>query len=264
MLSFSAGHAEEININANENSRIPENTVINSIDIPSEEFYRAKILEIINEGNENSINGNINEFQDVKALIINGNEKNKVIETRHGGLVPITQQQKVKPGDNVVLVKIYNADGKADYFINDHYRIQAIILIFIFFIALAVFFGRKKGVGSLLGLTFSVLVLAKFIVPRIIAGSDPIIITLIGALLIAVVSLFLAHGFNRRTVVALLSTILTFGIALGLSALFVELAHLFGRGSEETFFIFFFIIFKCLDLSLITTIRFRNYFKVLK
>lgn len=61
--------------------------------------------------------------------------------------------------------------------------------------------------------------------------------SMIGALVIALFSIYLAHGLNRRTTIALISTLLTLGIASGLAILFVKAGKLFGLGSEEAFYI---------------------------
>lgn len=210
---------------------------LNPEDIPDEEFFRAEIVEIIDERTEEIYEGFVEEIQIVRARILNGADKDTIIETTHGGVVSIDQYQKVEVGDTVVLIKTYKIDGGHDYFIQDHYRLGPLIIIFALFAALAVFFGRSRGFGSLLGLGFSILILSQYIVPSIIAGKDPLMTTLVGGFTIAAVSLYLAHGFTRRTSVALLSTSITLIIALGLSHLFVRFAHLFGKGSEDAFYI---------------------------
>lgn len=75
--------------------------------------------------------------------------------------------------------------------------------------------------------------LARFVVPRILAGEHPLGVTLAGAVMIALTSIYLAHGANRRTTVALAGLLVTLAAAAGLAILFVSLARLSGAGSEE-------------------------------
>jgi uncharacterized membrane protein len=124
-------------------------------------------------------------------------------------------------------------EGEPAYYISDEYRLGPLALIFAAFFGLAVLFGRLKGFTSALGMLFSVAVIGLFVVPRIAAGSDPLAVTLVGSLVIAVVSLLVAHGLNRRTAVALVATVLTLGAAAALAYAFVEFASLMGLGSEE-------------------------------
>lgn len=105
------------------------------------------------------------------------------------------------------------------------------------FFGLAVLFSRRRGVTAILGLGITALILARFIVPAIIGGSNPLVVSLVGALAIAFSSIYLAHGFNLRTSIAVGSTLLTLVIAWVMAIVFVSLANLFGLGSEEAFYL---------------------------
>ncbi|MBP9751065.1 MAG: YibE/F family protein, partial [Candidatus Peribacteraceae bacterium] len=92
-------------------------------------------------------------------------------------------------------------------------------------------------ITSTLGLALSIAVLAGGVTPLIAAGHDPLLVSLGGAVIIACTSLLLAHGFRRRTYIALLSTLLTLGASTLLALLAVWLSALSGLGSEETVFL---------------------------
>lgn len=205
-------------------------------DLPPDEFYRAKISNISNEEVRELFGGYVEQMQEVEVTILNGPDKGSSEVLLYGGLVGEEKYQKLEKGDTVVVVKNYREDG-ASYFITEHYRITPLLFVLLFFVVLALFFGRKKGLGSILGLGFSIFVLTTYIVPKIVAGSDPLLITLSGTFLIAAVSLFLAHGFNRRTTIAFSGTMITLMIAWALSEVFVRIAHLFGEGTEHAFYL---------------------------
>lgn len=140
--------------------------------------------------------------------------------------------EKMSSGDAVVLVKESDA-GTDQYFIADAYRLPGVYGILIAFLVAAVVLGGRRGAGALLGLAVSIAVIAFYIVPTIARGGNPFATSIIGAAVILFVSLFLAHGFRRRTVAAFLGTLASLGIAVGLSALFVALTKLTGGGTEE-------------------------------
>ncbi len=227
-------HAQEI---SDETLTESASDFFDPTDIPPEEFYRAKVIEVLKEDTVEISPGIVEEIQLVLAEILNGKEKGNHITTTNGGVVTIDDYQKVSPGDTIVLIKIYTVDGGADYYVHDHFRLWPLTIIFLIFVVLAIFFARRKGVGAIVGLIFSIWILVAFIVPKIIDGGDPLVITSIGVTIIATVSLFIAHGFTKRTAIALLSTLVTLAIALGFSQWFVEFASLFGKGSEDAFFL---------------------------
>lgn len=204
-------------------------------DRPANEFYKAKVLQIVQEGARGE-GAEKQLFQIVKVLIKSGALKGQEIIIEHGGLFSIVKNQKVKKGDSVVVVKIEGPE-RAEYFIADDYRLPSLWLIIALFFSLAVFWGRAKGLASILGLAFTILILVKFITPQILSGKNPLLISLVGAFFIAVISLYLAHGFTRRTSIALLSTLLTLAISALLAVFFVSLTRLTGVGTEEAFYL---------------------------
>ncbi len=140
-------------------------------------------------------------------------------------------------GDLVVLLESVQADGTVQYDFVDHYRIPALLWIGGMFLVLALIFGRLRGATSVLGLLASALVIVWFVVPRIVAGGDPVWTSLSGSLLIAVFSLFLAHGFNKRTGVAFTGTVITLMLSAFLAVQTVAFTKLFGIGTEESLYV---------------------------
>jgi YibE/F-like protein len=94
-------------------------------------------------------------------------------------------------------------------------------------------FGRWQGVRSLIGLACSFAVIVGFVVPAILRGRSPVAVALVGAMAIMLVSLYLAHGFGRKTTAAVVGTMLALGLTAALTAGFVDLAALTGLASDE-------------------------------
>lgn len=202
-------------------------------EIPENTFYTG----IVVSEDENSYvdeTGYEDTYQTVMVQILDGEKAEQFVEITHGSGMVLSESEKVQEGQRVVIGESQFTD-QSTYYISDFYRIPALTWILLFFVALIVIFAKKKGVSALIGLAFSILVLTKFIVPQIIAGASPFFVTLIGALLIMLVSMYLAHGVHPRTTVALVSTMITILIALVLSFLFVEFAQIFGTGSEDAY-----------------------------
>lgn len=177
-------------------------------------------------------------FQAVTLEIENGKNQTQVVEINHGENVSIREEQKVEPGDKVVVIQSENPQG-VTYSIIDHYRLPGLGLITLLFLGLAVLLGRRKALMSVLGLIVSIGVLIYFILPQIATGSNPLLISFVGAVFIAVCSLSLAHGFEQRTRIALVSTLITLGLSALLSMGFVSLARLTGLGSDDALYLTF-------------------------
>ncbi len=140
-------------------------------------------------------------------------------------------------GDELVLVRYQAEDGRYSYYISDYVRQPALAWLFVVFVVAVVVVTKWQGLGSLLGMLFSFLVLFKIILPQILGGADPVIAAILGSALIVPATFFLSHGVNRKTGIAVLGTFLTL-IVTGLLAVgFAEFANLTGTASEEANFL---------------------------
>lgn len=211
--------------------------VLSPEDLPRNEYMRGKILEIVDEGIREEYEGYVERYQSLRVLLTSGEEKGKELVIENSGIDTIDTINYFSTGDRIVVVRVPDIQGGFNYFLADAYRLNTLFIIFGIFILFVLWLARLKGVGSLFGLGFSILVLSLYIVPQITQGSNPIVVTLIGSVVIIVVSLYLAHGFNHRTTLSLFSTFITLAISLGMASLFVHAAALIGLGSEEAFYI---------------------------
>lgn len=199
-------------------------------------YYRARVLRILESG-DIDVDGVQQFHQKAELEILNGDEKGKHITIDHGAIFTIQDYQKIKEGEVVVINKPGSQPIKDFYYITDKYRLPNVLMLVGIFFALAIFFGRKRGFTSILGLIFSTLVIFWYLIPRISAGHSPLTTGIFAALAIAFFSLYLSHGLNRRTTIAMVSTVLALGGAVILDILFVTIAKLSGTGTEEAFYL---------------------------
>src|SRR3989344_2689761 len=190
-------------------------------------YLTADIVKVKEEG-FNEILGQEYRYQILQVKLEDGSEA----ELRNDIQPGAEDSQRVHEGESVVLSKISTEEGD-QYVIADKFRVPSVILIFALFFVLTIIFAGLKGLSSMLGLMFTIYVLIDFVVPRIVNGQDPLLISLIGSAIIAFVSIYMAHGFNKRTTVALAGTMVTIMIAMVLALFFVSVAQLSGTGSEE-------------------------------
>lgn len=211
--------------------------------LPPQNYLKAKVIKILEDGTKepNELNNVPQPYQKLQLRLDDGTKKGTDITVGYGEDVVIREDQKLKVGDIAVVAQTAPdpATNQPTYYIYDTYRLPPLWLISFIFFAIVIFFGRLKGFTSFIGLLVSILVLAKIIVPAIIAGYNPFVISLIGSFLIALTSLYLAHGFNKKTTIALISTVITLVLSAICSLIFVELTRLTGAGSDDAFYLQF-------------------------
>jgi uncharacterized membrane protein len=146
-------------------------------------------------------------------------------------------QPQLTEGDTVYLSATTAEDGTVSYQYADKDRRLLLGLLGLVFAAAVVGLGRMRGVAALVGLGLSVGVLLWFILPAIVQGEDAVLVALVGGGAIALISLYLAHGYNPLTHVAALGAFSALVLTTGLSWLVVGVADFSGLATEEAFFL---------------------------
>ncbi len=140
-------------------------------------------------------------------------------------------------GDGVVMNYLPQSDPAFQYQYADRERRGLLIGLTVLFALAVVGLGRLRGLAALVGLGLSVMILIAFIVPAILGGTDPVLVAAVGALAIAMASLYLAHGFTDLTHVALLGATGALVITVILSSLMTNLAQFSGLAGEESLYL---------------------------
>lgn len=197
-------------------------------------YMKAVVLQIIKEG-ERKVGGDQNIFQQISVKVLDGPEKGKQLLIENGGKFNIISSQKVNVGETLILSKTQYQPGKINYAVADKYRLDMLFMVVFGFFVFVLLLSGKKGLGAIAGMFISLGVIIFFIVPQILSGSDPLLISIIGSIFIMLTSIYLAHGISQQTTVAIgattISLIATALIAIG----FVKLTQLTGLGSEDIY-----------------------------
>lgn len=202
-------------------------------DIPFriEESLEARVVEIIEEG-EVIIFDQAQNYQKLRLEFTKGTLKGERREIEVG-MTPMVQVVEYKLNDKVAVVRQKDLNGEEMLTIIDFVRRDALALLFIVFLIITLLVAKKRGFTSVISMIITFVVIFLFILPRILNGGNPVLITIMGALGIIPFSFYLSHGNNKKTTVAILSTIISFIITGLLALIFAQLTRLTGLASEE-------------------------------
>lgn len=205
------------------------------IDIIADDYDTAVVIKIYSEVRDDFA-GFDHITQKVRMRIDNGARRGEEFDMDNG-ILKGQEDARFHVGQRLVVERLAQSDGQVRHLVRDPYRIPAMLWLAAFFILLSLLFGGVRGITAVLGLGVSVLILLKYVVPAIASGKDPLFVSVTGSYAIAVTALYLAHGFNKRTSVALLSTCITLAFAAFAAVFSVHFAQLFGFGSEESMYL---------------------------
>jgi uncharacterized membrane protein len=142
------------------------------------------------------------------------------------------------PDDEIVLVLVDNPEaGAPKYTIIDHQRGKPLLWLLALAAAATIAFGRWRGLAAIGGLAVSFAVLLFFIVPGILSGGSPLWVAVVGSSAIMFAVLYLTHGVNVHTSVAILGTLASLVLTGLLGAAFTGFTQLTGLGGEDSIYL---------------------------
>ncbi|MBX3144994.1 MAG: YibE/F family protein [Trueperaceae bacterium] len=149
----------------------------------------------------------------------------------------VTELQPFTIGDRVELYYSPGPSGVRDIVVVDWVRRPVLGWLVALFLVVSVAVARLKGLRAFVSTGASLAIVVLFIVPRILDGANPMLISLLGAGGILILAIYFVHGLNWSTSAALIGTFAAVVVTMLLGALFMHLAHITGLGSEEAMLI---------------------------
>ena len=168
----------------------------------------------------------------VTARLTSGGDEGDVV--RFQVLATQTDVPDLAAGDRVVLHVSEGTPAEFRYAFVDVRRVEPLWWLVGGFVVLVLVFGRGKGARALVGLAVAAAVLIAFLVPALVHDSPAVPVTLAATALMAFAALYLSHGFNSGTTVALAGTLLGLALIAGLAIGVAAALDLSGAGAGRT------------------------------
>ncbi len=186
-------------------------------------IQKAEVVDVIST--------NVSEVEGLGISSIVQTINVRLVDGPDAGRQEIIIQDKfeVKEGETIFVQEV--EDGKYQLLEKD--RTQMIAYVVGLFVLLILILNGRQGLRSVLGLAISFAVIIFVMLPLVIKGFNPLVVSIaIGGVVLSAV-LFLSHGYNRGSVIALAGTLGAIMCA-GLLSLGVSYwMRLTGLGSDE-------------------------------
>lgn len=173
----------------------------------------------------------------VEYQLLEGNNQGKINSSLlNPNTDVLAEKWGLSVGDKIIVTE-FNFGEFSDYQITEIYRTNSIVWFVLIYFILVLLVGGWQGLGSVLGLAVSILVILKVIIPMTLAGWDPVWVSILGGLCVLLPSIYFSHGFNAKTTIALLGTMLGLFVTGLLAAIALNSISLTGLGGEESLFL---------------------------
>jgi len=207
-------------------------------DEPEYDVIRAKIISVpldeTKEVRENVPLQSDRRMQHLKIEILNGTHKSETYTVQN--LIEMVNPYKLifKKGDQILLRMTEDENGKIDFLkIYDRIRDKYIYFSIALLIILLAVIGGKNGIKSIISLIFTAIVVLNVLIPLILKGNSPVLVSVIVSVVTSIVTIALIVGINKKGFSALLGTISGLLVS-GLMVLIVgSFTNFTGLSSEE-------------------------------
>ncbi|MDD3284817.1 MAG: YibE/F family protein [Patescibacteria group bacterium] len=200
-------------------------------------LFKAVVIEILEEKKIEDVNGNIIEQQNLKLKGLNNGYENKEVVYNGISDMQVYSVQKFKLGDRLIVSADTNTDGEIVYYVIDYIRNNSIYLLFFIFVFCILIINRLKGFRAIVSLFITFFVILKFILPQILNGVNPIIISILGGFFILLMIIYVTEGINRKSHLAILGIFISMIITGIFALIFSNLLRLTGISEEGVFLI---------------------------
>ena len=194
------------------------------------EVWRARMVEVVSQATEEPEGTVEAPFQVIRAELLSGSKKGERVEV-------VNDHLKLSPGDTFFLQYVNDLEGEESYQALDRDRLPVLLALFAVFALVIVAFGGVQGVRSILSLAGSFFVILYLLLPQLLKGAPPVLMSILVAGIVLVLALYSTHGWRRTTHAAFLGTIATVTLTGILATLAVRVAELTGFSSDEAVYL---------------------------
>lgn len=192
--------------------------------------FKAEIVEVLGEQVE-YVGGDNPEvvYQTIKVKFLEGPKENQIVEFK-------SNFEYISEGQKVYVNHLVNIGGTERFAITNVDRQDQIYFFIGLFILTVILFGGWQGVRSILSLIGSFLAIAFILLPGLLHGLHPLLISSLVASVILFAAIFFTHGFNKESAVAYIGTMISVLLTSLLALYAVWSTKLTGfSGSEVTY-----------------------------
>ncbi len=200
------------------------------------ETMRARVVAVV-EDSQIDLGGMTQRYQIARVELLEGKHQGIIAEMDYGRRQVLSSQVYLQADDEILVTVGSRPDGSLTVYFADHIRTNSLLWLAAIFAVTILVISRWKGLRSLLSMAFSLLVIVGFIIPKILAGGDPLLVSVTGSVILLSVTLYLTYGWNLKTHAAVVSMTLVLLITGILAGVFVNFTRLTGSGDENALFL---------------------------
>ena len=193
----------------------------------------AEVIEVLDEREEQIMGTDARTTVQTITVALTDGEREGEQVTFENDLITLA------PGDNIFITHVVTINGDEYYYLKDVNRHLELWVLLALFVVLLLWFAGKQGARALASLALSIGSIIFILIPAMLAGYDPIAVSLGIAGLILAIVLIGTHGINPRSLTALGGTFGAVVVTSIVAYIFVHSMRLTVFGSDASVYLNF-------------------------
>lgn len=200
-------------------------------DLYTQKLFEARVVRVVGDERDPNVQaGQRSQLVQTLSIDVNLIDKHKEVEIKND-FVPLSVGE-------TIYVKASGLGTENESFdISDVKRKGGLIWLTLLFMIFAVAVGGIKGLKALIGLVASLAIIFGFIIPRILDGGDAVRIALFASLAIVFISIYLADGLTKKSLIAIGGIFITVLFTAWLTQFSIDRMHFSGYNVEEVIYL---------------------------
>lgn len=210
---------------------IPQVVAAQEVHNDNQGTWRGEVLNIQSE-EKRIIPGTDTEhlYQTIEVEVLDGPQTGQIIIIENDFL-------ELEKGDKFYYNHLVFIDGFEVYAVTNIDRRDALLFFVGLFVVAVLVFGGWQGLRALLALAGSFLAIFYVLLPGLLKGYDPLMISFVVASVILAAAIFFTHGVNRVSAAAYGGTMLSIFLTGTLAIIAVRMSDLSGLVSDESVYL---------------------------
>ncbi|WP_053955460.1 YibE/F family protein [Inediibacterium massiliense] len=169
--------------------------------------------------------------QSVKVMIKEGKYKGKTIEAKNHLTGNLEYDNYYKKGDEIVVAILEENHIIKQAVTIDIYRQGWQMILFILFVLCLILYAGVIGVKAIFSFMASVYIIWMFLIPQLLIGKNPLIVTVITLTVLSAIIIFSIGGFTKKGYSAFVGTMTGIIVTIGVTTFFGKKLNLCGMTS---------------------------------
>ncbi|MBQ4030818.1 MAG: YibE/F family protein [Bacilli bacterium] len=198
-------------------------------------LYNKTIVKVIETKDEyittESVTFGYNEelYKEImKAKVLNGENKNEIVTIENEYHKGEAFDQRYAKGD-----ELFVSINKDVVHIEGYKRDKYIVLLLVFFSLIIILVGRIKGFLSIISVVINIVLFNILVYMHAFKMANLALLSFIGAIIFSIICLTLVSGFNKKTLSAVLSSIIGVSLVTLISFIVIKITHYRGIRFEQ-------------------------------